>query len=142
MNIIEYNHELENKLEAFKALAWASADREHYGENQPDFKKEEMFLLAEAAGEIFGYIRCIYDMGVVMIESLIVHPEKKGQGIGSKLLLTAEEKVKDMGAHRIHLETGSDWRSRGFYEKHGYAVRETLPDYYDHKEFIIMEKKF
>lgn len=142
MNVIEYGPELEQKLADFTAIAWADADREHYGAEMPNFHKEQIALLAVEAGNIIGYIKLFLDMGVVLLESLVVHPERKGQGIGAELLLAAEQTIKAKGAHRIWLETGSDWKARQFYEKHGYLLRSTLPDYYAHREFVILEKMF
>ncbi len=140
LNIVEYNQNLESELKAFKSLAWADADREHYGDILPDFRKEYITLVAKDEGDIVGYIYLIYDAGVVLLDSLLVHPERKGQGVGTQLLLTAEEQIKTKGAHRIWLETGSTWKARKFYEKHGYIVRSILADYYDHREFVVMEK--
>ncbi len=140
MEIITYSPIDQEKLEAFKASVWPAADIEHYGNNQPNFFREEITLLAKDGDEIVGYVTIIADSGVAQIEPLMVAVERKGQGIGSKLLVAAEEKAKSLGIHKVWLETGSDWKARSFYEKHGYTVRTILPNHTGGREFVLMDK--
>jgi ribosomal protein S18 acetylase RimI-like enzyme len=127
-------------LKAFNTSEWPSADREHYGEGKLDFTKHKITLAARDHGEVLGYISLVLDMGVLLIESLIVAEKQRGKGIGARLVAAAEEKGRSLGAHKIRLETGSNWKSRGFYEKLGYQVRANLPDYYAHQDFVMMDK--
>ncbi len=128
------------QLEALKSVAWIAADKEHYGENQPNFYQKEFTLIARQDRAIIGYITVKIDTGVAQIEPLMVNPERKGQGIGTKLLLKAEEKAYALGAHKVWLETGQDWQAKGFYEKHGYVIRTTLPKHHGEREFVLMDK--
>lgn len=128
-------------LDAFKGKAWPAADAEHYGNTPPDFTRHAFTLIALEGEEIVGYSHSSTDAGVATIHSLIVHPDKKDQGIGSALLTQAEKESKLRGCHKVSLETGKEWKSRGFYEKLGYIVRTELPDHYGHQTFVLMEKK-
>lgn len=140
MNISEYTEGDKESLEAFKAIAWPAADKEHYGDNQPNFFLEKFTLIAKEGDNLLGYISVIADSGVAQIEPLMVLPERKGQGIGSALIKAAEEKAKSFGVHKVWLETGSDWKSRTFYEKHGYSVRVILPNHSGGREFVLLDK--
>lgn len=125
-------------LEQFKSKVWPSADREHYGERMPDFYKKEFTLVAIEGEEIVGYISVLIDSGVAQIEPLMVEP--RGKGIGSALILAAETKAKEIGVHKMWLETGSTWEAKKFYEKHGYVVRIILPNHTGGYEFVLMDK--
>ena len=140
MEIVEYTNQQAGKLEEFKASVWSVADREHYGDNQPQFFRETITLLATEGEVIFGYITIIADSGVAQFEPLMVAVERKGQGIGSALLKAAEDKAKSLGVHKVWLETGSDWSAKPFYEKHGYTVRAILPNHTGGREFVLMDK--
>lgn len=140
MEITELNQSKNQELESFKALVWPLADKEHCGEILPRFFKEEFTLIAREGGEIVGYVSVIIDTGVAQIEPLMVKADLKGTGIGTRLLETAEVKAKASGAHKVWLETGSDWLAKRFYEKHGYQVRAVLPDHTGGREFVLMDK--
>lgn len=140
MEITELDQSQKSELGLFKSQVWPHADQEHYGENQPKFFKEEFTLIAKENGNVVGYVSVSIDTGVAHLEPLMVKTDLKGKGIGTKLLHTAEEKSKTLGAHKIWLETGSDWLAKKFYEKHGYHVRTVLPNHTDGCEFVLMDK--
>lgn len=140
MKITESVNQDHSELEAFKGLVWPSADKEHYGDNQPNFSCGQFTLLAKDNDRIIGYISVAVDTGVAQIEPLMIHPEFQGKGIGSGLLRAAEEKAKSLGVHKVWLETGSDWKAKSFYEKHGYSVRTVLPNHTGGREFVLMDK--
>lgn len=140
MEIQEYNDQQTKKLEEFKASVWQAADKEHYGDNQPQFFRETVTLLAIEGEIILGYITIIADTGVAQFEPLMIAVERKGQGIGSALIKAAEDKAHSLGVHKVWLETGSDWAAKPFYEKHGYTVRAILPNHTGGREFVLMDK--
>ncbi len=140
MNITQLTTQEESNLESFKSLVWPTADKEHYGDNQPKFFKDEFTLIAKENDQIIGYITITIDSGVAHLEPLMIHPEFQGKGIGTELLKAAEEKVKSLGGHKIWLETGLDWKAKNFYEKNGYNVRTILPNHTDNRDFVLMDK--
>lgn len=140
MEIIEIKSSDIQELELFKSQVWPLADKEHYGENQPNFYRNTFTLVAKENHDIIGYISVIIDTGIAQIEPLMVKTELKGKGVGTKLLKSAEEKSKEIGVHKIWLETGSDWLAKIFYEKHGYSVRVILPNHTGGRDFLLMDK--
>lgn len=140
MEIRMYQQTDERALQVFKEQVWPNADVEHYGDNLPSFFKEELTFIAEENGAIVGYSTMIADSGVAQIEPLMVAVDRKGQGIGSALLVAVEAKAKQMGIHKLWLETGSDWKAKHFYEKSGFAVRSVLPNHIGGREFVLMDK--
>ena len=57
-----------------------------------------------------------------VIENIYVVPERRGEGIGSKLLSAAESRLTDEGAEVLALEALADNdEAIRFYERHGYA---------------------
>lgn len=63
------------------------------------------------------------------IDGLAVGKERRGQGIGSRLLVAVMEEAARQGYERIHLDvvTGNT-RARALYERHGFAaVGESRP---------------
>lgn len=65
--------------------------------------------------------------GWMYVDVLWVDEKHRRQGIGSKLLLEAEEEAVRRGCHHVHLDTMS-WQAPLFYQKHGYEVIGVLPD--------------
>lgn len=127
-------------LKEFDSQEWHSADKEHYGEKKLDFTKYKFAFVARDGEKMIGYISLIFDLGVLFMESLIVVEKYRGQGIATQLVSTAEEKGRLMGAHKMKLETGSDWKAREFYERLGYHVRAELLNYYANRDFVLMDK--
>jgi predicted N-acetyltransferase YhbS len=140
MNISEMTEQDLSALEAFKEHIWPPADHEHYGDQQPDFYKKEFTLITKDNEEIIGYITVLIDSGVAQIEPLMVKTELKGQGIGTKLIRAAEDKAKELGAHKVWLETGVDWKSKAFYEKNGYRIRTVMPNHTGGRDFVLLDK--
>ena len=64
----------------------------------------------------------------LMIDGLWVSAELRGQGLGHKLLLAAEEIAITRSCTGSWLGT-FDFQARGFYEKHGYIVFASLPGF-------------
>jgi ribosomal protein S18 acetylase RimI-like enzyme len=65
----------------------------------------------------------------VYLEELYVVPDRRGQGVGGKLLDTAIETAREMGADHFELTTGeADTEARGLYKSRGFTNREGAPD--------------
>lgn len=127
-------------LENFNSREWPSVDQEHYLTQQTDFSREKFKFIAWDKEIIAGYISIFIDTGVASIESLIVGKNYRRIGLATKLVSYGEEEAKRLGAHKIKLETGVDWKARKLYEKLGYKVRTFLPNYYAHNDFVLMDK--
>ena len=63
----------------------------------------------------------------------------RGLGIGSKLLVAAEEEARRRGCHSVHVDTMS-WQAPEFYKKHGYKIISELNDIPDgNKKFHLIK---
>ena len=76
--------------------------------------------LAGLTGETFGNWLCI--------QFLFVSERLRGQGIGGKLLETAEKEARQRGCKYAFVNTFS-FQAPAFYEKHGYREAFTLEEY-------------
>jgi len=80
--------------------------------------------------------------GVGHIISIDVLPENRRLGIGSRLLSTAEERLRTALCHTVVLETAVDNASAlAFYKRHHYSVVKIVPRYYsDGLDACLMDK--
>ncbi|MEA5079794.1 MAG: GNAT family N-acetyltransferase [Anaerolineaceae bacterium] len=65
--------------------------------------------------------------GWLYISILWVGEEIRGQGLGSRLLIAAEEMARQRGCSNAHLET-HDFQALEFYKRHNYVVFGQLED--------------
>ena len=112
-------------------------------------EEDYLILCAEGReGEVRGYLcfgKAPLTDGVYDLYWVMVHPAFWNQGIGSSLLLRAEEELRRRRARLLLIETSSApayEAPRAFYRRRGYEEMARVPDYYrpgDHK--IIFGKK-
>ena len=79
-------------------------------------------------GNIAGGLRAMCFWNTLHIELLWVSEAARGTGIGSELLEKADQFAIEQRSELALLESTS-WQAKSFYEKHGYSVLATLPDY-------------
>ncbi len=89
-------------------------------------------LVAGLLGEICA--------GWLTLHVVWVDPDNRSHGLGSQLLLQAEQQAKAAGAHGVLLDT-FDWQAEGFYLRHGYEVFGRLADFPLGHERIYLRKK-
>lgn len=91
--------------------------------------KDQGFWLAVEAGRVTGCIGTRTDEnGAAWLSRLYVKAGRKRQGIGTRLLETAEDFLRGQGVKTVHVHLGADYfESHRFYPKHGY--REYAPLY-------------
>lgn len=140
MEISELQSNEQDILTVFKDKEYPATDKDHYGDNIPDFTEKEFTLISKESGEVTGQIHIIIRYGIAYIDSLLIGVEHRGKGLGKKLVDMAEVKAKENGAHKIWLETGSTWSAKGFYEKLGYVIRTILPNDVGHQDCVLMDK--
>lgn len=92
--------------------------------------------------EITGFIVAEARRRTGHIITIDVLPEARRSGIGSSLLLTAEDKLRQAGATVVELETAVDNAAAiQFYKRKEYFVEKTLPGYYsNHLDALVMRK--
>jgi GNAT superfamily N-acetyltransferase len=91
----------------------------------------------DEAGGLAGGISAFVNWNWVHVALVWVAPERRHQGLGSRLLRTVEEEAITRGCGRAHLDTFS-YQARPFYERHGYRLFATLEDYPPgHQRFFL-----
>jgi GNAT superfamily N-acetyltransferase len=108
----------------------------------PDTRAEWLAILVlndegEAVGGLWG--KTIYDW--LVIELVAVPETMRGEGLGSKLMLKAEQEAQRRGCIGAWLDTFS-FQARGFYERLGYSVSGAIEDHPVGGARFIMSKRF
>jgi ribosomal-protein-alanine N-acetyltransferase len=88
-------------------------------------------LIAEAGGEVAGFILTEQSAGRAHIITLDVLETHRRRKIGSALLEAAEQAAAEQGAARMVLETATTNKAAiALWKKHGYREIVTIADYY------------
>ena len=104
--------------------------------------KSYVNLVAERNEEIIGYAFFSGDLSDknVFLESLYVHPNHQGKGIGKQLLLTGLEKFREPTTLSLTVYKGNP--NLSFYERQGFKViKENKGNFYGHPVVFTMLKK-
>jgi ribosomal-protein-alanine N-acetyltransferase len=81
--------------------------------------------------------------GVGHIITIDVLPQARRAGLGSKLMLEAESRLRATGCNSLFLEVAvNNLAAIQFYKRHGYFVLKTLPRYYQGElDALLMLKR-
>jgi ribosomal protein S18 acetylase RimI-like enzyme len=96
--------------------------------------------LRDGDGRLVGGIMADTYWGWLDIDNLWLDEGYRRQGLGTKLLQTAEKEARRRGCRRAVLSTFS-FQARDFYEKLGYQVAGQLDDYPPGQSFFWMVKE-
>ncbi|WP_306336865.1 GNAT family N-acetyltransferase [Streptomyces sp. KL118A] len=67
--------------------------------------------------------------GRLLLESIAVHPDAAGQGVGRRLLSFADDYARELGLPEIRLYTNAlMWENQKIYPRYGYEVVERRVD--------------
>jgi [ribosomal protein S18]-alanine N-acetyltransferase len=121
-----------------QAAQWSVASYEQAGECG------QTVLIAEAGQEICGFMvsRLVGSQGEIL--NMAIAPAQQRKGIGSKLLVAAEEEAEAKSVERLYLEVReSNGAAIAFYGKHGFAKSGQRTNYYRNptENAVVMEKK-
>jgi len=110
-----------------RGIAYSKAELAHFIKQSRSFT-----IVAEADAEIAGFIVVERDTrGTGRIITIDVHPDARRGGLGTLLMETAEERLRELECKRVVLEVAVDNAAAiGFYKRHGYSVMGTIPRYY------------
>ena len=100
--------------------------------------------VSESLPEVLGFIVAQATRGGVgHILTIDVPPSSRRFGIGSKLLATAEDRLRAVACHSVFLETAVDNSAAlAFYKRHHYSVVKTIPRYYSNGlDAFVLEKE-
>lgn len=106
---------------------------------------ENIFLVAEEAGEIYGYIGMYVSLDEGEITNVAVAPEKRGAGVGGMLLKESLELAVKKEIAQVVLEVRvSNQPAIHLYEKYGFehcGVRKGFYDFPKEDAYIMMFHK-
>lgn len=94
----------------------------------PSGNRPLVIEVRDANGEIVGGLWGATGFGWLFTQLLVVPEGARGQGLGRRILLLAEEEAAKRGCHAAWLDT-FEFQAKDFYERLGYACFGTLPDY-------------
>ncbi|MBN1576952.1 MAG: GNAT family N-acetyltransferase [Chitinispirillaceae bacterium] len=105
------------------------------------------FVFAEEHGSPIGYT-CFGPIACTVASHdlfwIAVAREYHGKKIGSALMDETEKHIRTLGGKRVYIETSSrsDYlATRGFYQRHGYAVEATIKNFYDDNDDKVIYSK-
>ena len=104
-------------------------------------------LVAEDSDNIIiGYIIFSHDEwnNLVHIDQFFIRPDKRNQGVGSKLLDVVLERAKNMGIRIVFLETGKTGNDAiRFYKKNGFSMAGHIKSLYREVpgDALVMSRK-
>ena len=108
---------LDEKIAEFNWARWEVSERKPLAVKLSDENKQ---VIAGAAGRTFG--------DWLMINTLWVSENLRGQNIGSQLLAKIESAAQSRGCDKVLLDT-LNFQAMPFYKKHGYQVQWTQNGY-------------
>ncbi len=90
-------------------------------------QQPELFFVAEDGGRIVGTTMAGYDGHRGWLYSVAVAPSHRRQGVGERLVRTAQDALRDMGCIKVNLQirTGNE-AVAGFYRALGFATDEVI----------------
>ncbi len=90
-------------------------------------------MVAEDAGRVIGFVlaravRSPAELGeVAWIEFIGIHPDRQGQGIGTKLVEAWRDRCKQKGIKKVHMMLNwRDWWLQSFFESLGFSRGELV----------------
>ena len=105
-----------------------------YGQSQPVWVSTR-----DGQGELVGGLRGFVFLQWLTVDLLLVDEAARHRGVGRKLLATAEQKARDLGAHSVTLNT-FEWQARGFYIKQGYEEFGHIDNYIQGFQLVYLKK--
>jgi ribosomal-protein-alanine N-acetyltransferase len=105
------------------------------------FNSSSEYFVAKMQGKIVGFIGIWYEGKKLHVINVAVHPDERGKGIGTNLLLFAINLAKELGYEAVYLEARkSNVSAQRLYRKLGFKEKEELKGYYqDGEDGIRME---
>jgi ribosomal-protein-alanine N-acetyltransferase len=107
------------------------------------FVGEPGFLVAEVGAGVAGYVVADsvpnHGRAIGHVKDLAVHPDRRGEGIGSRLLERALSVLAARGVGSVKLEVReSNVPAKTLYREFGFVHRRTVPRYYDDGEDALV----
>ena len=103
----------------------------------------EVYVARDESGLVGFLILCMTGAFVGYIQTVLVHPARRGQGIGSKLLEFGEQRILQESPNVFMCVSSFNHDARRLYERMGYAVVGELTDYIvrGHSEILLRKTR-
>jgi ribosomal-protein-alanine acetyltransferase len=99
---------------------------------QEDVIGRRVAIIAEAAGEVMGFLICGVILDEAELESIAVAGEWQGRGVGARLLAAVIRDLRLTEIRVLRLEVReSNRRARELYRRAGFVCEGIRPGYYD-----------
>lgn len=99
-------------------------------------------LLVVEADRPVGYALVLADAAVAYVPEFAVHPDRQGEGHGSRLMTTLCDRLATRGHEVVRLTVrAEDDRARAFYEGHGFERVERLPDHFEGGDGLVLVRR-
>lgn len=135
------------EIESVRPERTASFRREHEREalsTQWNFRVvwHEQFheFAATIDGDVVGVLSLRIAASLAHVDSLIVAPERRRNGIGRRLLECAETTANYYNCHKVTLEAPADFPARTFFEACDYKTEAILPQHTWKLDVAVMRK--
>ncbi|MFL5402441.1 MAG: GNAT family N-acetyltransferase [Gemmatimonadales bacterium] len=89
----------------------------------------EVYVARDGSGLAGFLILCMSGALVGYIQTILVHPDRRGEGLGSKLVEFAEERILRVSPNIFMCVSSFNHGARRLYERLGYRVVGELTDY-------------
>ncbi|HEY6768301.1 MAG TPA: N-acetyltransferase [Candidatus Sulfotelmatobacter sp.] len=121
-----------------KGIAYSQRELKYFMNRRGLFT---LIAVDDTLGTVAGFI--IAESGLLgHVITIDVVQDTRRSGLGSQLLGTAEERLRQAGSRAVGLETAVDnLGALSFYKRHGYEVMRTLPRYYANGVDALLLKK-
>lgn len=88
-----------------------------------------------------GYALAVPADETAYLAEFAVAPGEQGRGLGSALLAALLDRLRSNGVEAVRLTArADDDRARSFYEGHGFAVVDEVPDHYAAADGVVMAR--
>ena len=101
---------------------------------------ELAIFVRDSDGALLGGIAGFTWLGWMQVNVLWVREDRRGHGLGRRLLAAAEVEGRARGAHTCLLETHT-FQAPGFYPKYGYEVSATIDGYPPGHSKLLFRKR-
>lgn len=99
-----------------------------------------ILLRDDASADAVGGLWARVSWGWMFVELLFVPERLRGEGVGTRLLASAEDLARQKGCTGIWLDTFS-FQAPDFYRKHGYAAFGALDNYPNEEKRFFFQKR-
>jgi len=106
-----------------------------------DFAEEKECFAVFKDNRVVGAARCCMRGGLMVLKSIIVNRDFRGQGIGTALLEQVEDSARRKSCPKVVLETSARHKDAiEFYLRRGYQIVATRYEWFFEADWYSLEK--